>query len=146
MNVARILLAAGLLVAAAACSEKPAPKVPLGRPNDPGLPRVDTSPEAIKNNPHSVMMPAAKAALDSGNALYRAGKYQLALTKYRAAAKLAPANAAPYYGMFMAADKLGNKALADSAAKAVAARDPSAPGMFSDTLMKRTHTPDSGKN
>jgi hypothetical protein len=65
--------------------------------------------------------------------------------QYRLAAKIAPANAAPYYGIFMAADKLGNKPLADSAMKAVAQRADNANPMFADTLMTKAHLADSSK-
>jgi hypothetical protein len=65
---------------------------------------------------------AARSALDRGNAEYRAGRYESALAHYRAAAAAASASAAPWFGLFMAAKKLGNEALADSARAEMAKR------------------------
>jgi tetratricopeptide (TPR) repeat protein len=141
MRASRI--AAGLVIglAVAACKAKEAPKQPLGMPRV-NAPLVDTSPEAIKNNPHRMISPEAKAALDSGNALFRAKDYKGALAKYRAAAKLSPANGAPFYGIYMAADKLGDKALADSAMKEFSRRTEDAGGIAGDSLMKKAHVLD----
>lgn len=61
-----------------------------------------------------------RAALDSGNVAYRAGRFDAALRHYRSAATAAPTAAAPRYGILMAARKLGDTALADSASAAVA--------------------------
>jgi hypothetical protein len=65
---------------------------------------------------------AARSALDRGNAEFRAGRYEVALTHYRSAVAASPGAAAPYFGMYMAAKKLGNAALADSAQAEVARR------------------------
>ena len=124
--------------AALACTAKEEPKTPIG-PRRVGLPTVDTSPAAIANNPHTVLAPAAKAALDSGNAYYRTHKYTDALAWYRRASEIAPAHAAPYYGIYMAASALGQKTLADSALKAFSARTIDAGQIVSDSLMKRAH-------
>jgi tetratricopeptide (TPR) repeat protein len=130
-----IILAA---LAAAACETKEAQKHPL---NDAGgQVTVDTSAAARANNPHVMLPPKAKAALDSGNVLYKAGKYDAALAQYGLATELAPANAAPYYGVYMAADKLGKKRLADSAMAAFNARASNGQEVFNDSLMKKAHT------
>lgn len=131
-------------LAVAACKGREGAKIPLGQGQRPRV-AVDTSPEAIRNNPHVRISPAAQAALDSGNALYRAKKYELALVQYRLAAKIAPANAAPYYGIGMVATQLGNKALADSAMQAVSQRAENTGPMFEDSLMKKAHLADSAK-
>src|SRR5215472_5816225 len=134
---ARLFPAIGAAVVLA-CTAKEQPKTPLG--GRAGLPVVDTSPAAIANNPHTLLSPAAKAALDSGNAYYRARQYPDALAWYRRASQLAPAHAAPYYGIYMAASALGKKALADSALKAFSARTIDAGPIMSDSLMKRAHS------
>jgi len=134
-----IILAA---LAAAACQSKEQPKHPLGEAGgaQSGQITVDTSAAARANNPHVMLPPKAKAALDSGNVLYKAGKYEAALAQYGLATELAPANAAPYYGVYMAADKLGKKKLADSAMAAFSARASNGQEVFNDSLMKKAHT------
>ena len=132
--------AIALMAVAAACTSKEAPKTPLG--HRAGLPLVDTSPAAVANNPHAVLSPTAKAALDTGNALYRAHDYAGALAAYRHASSLAPAHGAPYYGIYMAASALGQKPLADSALKAFSARTLDAGQILTDSLMKRAHAED----
>ena len=136
-----ILLVAAL--AAGACQSKEGPKQSLAASAAAaGGINVDTSAAARAKNPHVVLSPAAKAALDSGNHLFKAKKYEAALKQYRAAVELAPANAAPFYGIYMVADKLGNKPLADSAMKAFNARASDGAAMFNDSLMKKTHEGD----
>lgn len=133
-----IILAA---LAASACQSKEAPKHPLGDAGtQPGQITVDTSATARANNPHLMLPPKAKAALDSGNVLYKAGKYDAALAQYGLATELAPANAAPYYGVYMAADKLGKRRLADSAMAAFSARASNGQDVFNDSMMKKAHT------
>ncbi len=55
------------------------------------------------------------AALDSGNAAYRANNYEAALAQYRQAVELQPDLAAAWFGIYMAELALGNTAGADSA-------------------------------
>ena len=136
MRYGTMLVTAAALLALACKGAEP-PKQPLGG----GASAVDPATGQL-SNPHNTLPPEAKTALDNGNQLYRAKQYKLALEQYRIAAKLAPAHASPYYGIYMAADKLGNKALADSAIKAVNARADNAAPMFSDSLMKKTHLED----
>jgi hypothetical protein len=90
-------------------------------------------------NPHSTMSPEARAALDSGNAQYRAGKYDAALKSYRQSSDLAPLNAAPFFGIYMAAEKLGNKALADSASAEIKRRESSSTQMLTDSALQKMH-------
>lgn len=90
-----------LCIAMAACgTSDDAPRVPLGAAG---------ATTSAASGP-------VREALDKGNAAYRAKDYQGALRAYREAAAVAtPDNAAPYYGIQMAARALGNTALADSA-------------------------------
>ncbi len=58
---------------------------------------------------------AARKALDEGNTAYRAKQLDAALVKYREAAVAAPQHAAPWFGIYMAANEMKNTPLADSA-------------------------------
>ena len=96
--------------AAIACSRtNDLPKTPLGQ-----VAAVDSTA-----GDRSTLPPAARTALDRGNAEFRAKKYDTALESYREAARAASGNAAPYYGIYMAAQKLGKTSLADSASKLI---------------------------
>lgn len=70
----------------------------------------------------------AKIALDSGNTLYTAKSYALALEQYRRAAALAPQAEAPVFGMLMVAGVTNNAALTDSATNRLRALNASAGG------------------
>lgn len=59
------------------------------------------------------------AAVDSGNAAYRAGDYQEARRHFRAAARAAPEVGTAWFGVYMAERALGNEAAADSALRRV---------------------------
>lgn len=65
-----------------------------------------------------------RAQLDSGNASYSEGRYENALRHYREAIREAPASAASWFGVQMAAAALGNQALADSARAQIDALSP----------------------
>jgi hypothetical protein len=80
----------------------------------PGAPSVVHEGIPDDTNEGPLMTGPARVALDSGNALFRAKRYQLALEKYRLAARLAPKEAAPLIGMAMVAAVLPDKRLADS--------------------------------
>lgn len=71
---------------------------------------------------------SATAALDAGNAAYRAKQLDQAIAHYREATVIAPGHVAPWYGVFMAANEMKNTVLADSAMTRVKAlsSDPSA--------------------
>lgn len=117
-------------IALTACSRQVSqPKVPLGQAQTPPATQLTADP----------LSPAARGALDKGNQEFRAGKYDAALAAYREAANAAPTEAAPYFGVLMVAQKLGNKALADSASKAIAARDGDQQ-MLTDSSMRVLHS------
>jgi hypothetical protein len=97
------------VVALACSSSEPATKVPLAQA------RADSAQKAAGVRAEPELSPAAKAALDSGNALFRKKAYAPALAQYRLASALAPKHLAPYYGINMVAQATGNKALSDSA-------------------------------
>ncbi|HEX8723973.1 MAG TPA: tetratricopeptide repeat protein [Gemmatimonadaceae bacterium] len=126
-----VLLALPALLAAGACKPaQQAPKTPLGQM---------TAGADSTANPHTTMSPDARAALDSGNAQYRAGKYADALKSYRKSSELAPLNAAPFFGIYMAAEKLGNKALADSASAQIKRREGPTTEMLTDSALQEMH-------
>ena len=100
----------GLCLAAAmisGCGGSEAPKLPLGHPTS-GVSggRGASSPSGISGE--------AKAALDSGNMLFRGKAFDLALAQYRRSAQLAPTELAPLLGILMVTDVTGNARLADS--------------------------------
>lgn len=97
----RLLPASILVVFAASCS-KPDNNAPA-------------SQQAVADAPSADLPEAAQSALAKGNDEYRAGRFEEALAQYTIATREAPAHAAPYYGVLMAAQKLGNRNLADSA-------------------------------
>ena len=105
------------------------PKMPLGQ----------SSATPPSNPARDALSDAARAALDKGNAEYRAGRYAEALAAYRDAVKEAPGNSAPFFGIYMAAKKLNNAALADSASGAIAALAGANP-MLSDSSMREIHS------
>jgi tetratricopeptide (TPR) repeat protein len=71
----------------------------------------------------------AIAALDAGNAAYRAKNMEQAIAHYREATAIAPDHVAPWYGIFMAASEMKNSALADSAMARVRVLSPD-PAMY----------------
>ena len=97
------------------CSRSDEPqKVPLGHIADSARARQEA---------HALLGPAAKAALDSGNVLFRRKDYAGALARYRAAAELAPQHSAPLFGIYMVARATNNKAMADSALDGIRRRN-----------------------
>jgi tetratricopeptide (TPR) repeat protein len=105
--IARIVVARGLLLTALIAVVAPA-----CRPEDQetGSLTADEVQEA-----RAGLDPALVAALDSGNAAYRAWNYTAALERYRAALELDDEVAAAWFGVSMAQLALGNGAAADSA-------------------------------
>jgi hypothetical protein len=128
---ALVPLAALVSFGPAACSRAPEPpKTPLAQSS---IAATDTSSPAP-------LPPAARAALDSGNAEFRAKHFETALAHYRVAAKTLPADdATAYYGIFMAAKKLGNDKLADSAQAEVKKRAATTAPMLSDSALSAVH-------
>ena len=116
------------------CTTRDEPaKVPLGRAAD----SVRAEQQA-----HALLGPAAKAALDSGNVLFRKKNYEGALAQYRAASALAPQHSAPLFGIYMVARATDNKAMADSALAQIRLRNgplPTGPHTFSDSALRRMH-------
>jgi hypothetical protein len=130
MRLCLLVAAASLL---AACTTQEAPRVPLGRAADSAHAERDA---------HALLGPAAKAALDSGNVLFRARAYDGALAEYRAAAALAPQHSAPLFGIYMVARATNNSAMADSALVGIRRRNgpmPAGPHSFADTALQRMH-------
>lgn len=119
--------------AAIACSHEDAPRVPVGNAVD----RARAEGQA-----HALIGPAARAALDSGNALFRRREYDGALAQYRAAATLAPQHAAPLFGIYMVARATKNSVMADSALAQIRLRSgpmPDGPHTLSDSGFRRMH-------
>lgn len=102
------LLLAALAIGACSKSADDAPKLPLGHP------RVANQGRSGERSPPTIHG-EAKVALDSGNILYTAKAYTLALAQYRRAATLAPDEEAPLFGMLMVANVTNDTRLADSA-------------------------------
>jgi len=137
-RIPRLALTALALVAAA-CGGSSAPKVPLA------LAATDSNPKAIEAA-HSLLGPEAKAALDSGNALYRRKAYPQALAEYRLSSDRAPQHSAPLFGIYMVARATNNDALADSAMAGIRARNgplspmgAGTPHSMSDSSLKALH-------
>ena len=86
----------------------------------------------------STIPPDARLALDSGNVYFSVGKYEQALASYRNAAARAPTSDAPLFGIQMAATKLGNARLRDSAAGVLRAHNPGSEAL-SDSMLRRMH-------
>ena len=115
LRAAPMVVLASMTLACSSGSE--APRVPLGQ-------RVAVdSAKPIAPAAHAIIGPAAKAQLDSGNALYRKKLYAGALTHYRQASDLAPQHAAPFFGIYMVARATGNVAMADTALAAIRVRN-----------------------
>ena len=102
------LLMAALAIGACSKSADEARKLPLGHPR---VANQDRPGERSGPTIHG----EAKVALDSGNILYTAKAYTLALAEYRRAATLAPDEEAPLFGMLMVANVTKDARLADSA-------------------------------
>jgi hypothetical protein len=107
---------AALIVLGCGGKEEP-PMIPLDQAQAPGLSPHGTVPSITGE---------AKVALDSGNTLYSAKSYALALAQYRRAAALAPEAEAPLFGMLMVASATNDARLTDSATKLLRALNDSA--------------------
>lgn len=122
----RALLVSTLVIAAGCApeEEKDPPRQSLRSlaAEAPSATTTASSPatEAPPTAAHPVeVAPLARAALDRGNAAFRRQDYGAAMRDYRAAAAAEPKSAAPYYGVYMVALKVGNKTLADSAMREI---------------------------
>ena len=118
--VGRITLSVLAATLVMGCSKKDEPPmVPLGQAANPELSPHGTVPSITGE---------AKVALDSGNKLYTAKSYDLALAQYRRAAALAPEAEAPLFGMLMVGNVTKNARLTDSATKLLRALNDSITG------------------
>ncbi|MHB1861584.1 MAG: hypothetical protein ACYCVL_01325 [Gemmatimonadaceae bacterium] len=135
-----VVLALPAVVVFGACSksQQEQPKTPIAQ--------MTAGAADSTANPHDAMSPAARAALDSGNTAYRAGKYADALKNYRSASEQAPLNAAPFFGIYMVAEKMGNKKLADSAGAEIRRRSNGTTQMLSDSALQSLHAAGTKKN
>jgi hypothetical protein len=133
-------LAFALATSLNACKGKEPPKVSLNQGGAvPGGVNIGALPSAHPNvNADAGLGATARAALDSGNAAFRAKNYKVALRYYRTAAESAPAHAAPWFGIFMIAQATGNTALADSATAEVRRRTVD-PAEVTDSTLRSTH-------
>lgn len=87
------------LTAVPACGDREAPpRFPIGEPAE-----RQAWPEGVA------------AAVDSGNAAFRAGDYGAARRHYAEATRAGPGVAAAWFGLYMAESALGNAAAAESA-------------------------------
>ena len=120
------LLLALAAVAGCAAPADEAPRKPLqafqAGATTAAEPQPAPSPSASAAAPLQPLPLEAQAALDRGNAAFRAHDYEGALTAYRLAATHAPDQAAPWFGVYLVAQQLGRPALADSALRAVRER------------------------
>jgi hypothetical protein len=118
LRVLRLRASFAATVTVDACSGADAPKTPLGA--------ADSGTIA----PDGAMVPAiqgeAKAALDSGNILFRAKAYGRALAQYRRSADLAPAELAPLLGIMMVADVTKDSRLRGATLSRIRKLDPAA--------------------
>lgn len=101
--MSRLGLGLAAAVTIGACGDRDAPRIPLQRSNT-----------ATAAETRIGITGEAKAALDSGNALFRAKAYDRALAQYRRSAQLAPTELAPLFGILMVTDVTKNAKLADS--------------------------------
>jgi hypothetical protein len=106
------LLAAAAMIACSRTSDLP--KRPLGQ----AAAAADTT-----SGERGTLPAAARAALEA----------------YREAGRAAPGSAAPYFGIYMAAQKLGKTSLADSASALIQVLSGNAAGL-SDNAVQQAHT------
>ena len=116
----RALLVTTLVAAAGCAAPDEAPRQSLRALAAEAPPPATATPSSPAAAAHPVVVvPRAREALDRGNAAFRRHDYPAALRDYRAAAEATPASAAPYFGVYMVARKVGNPALADSAMREI---------------------------
>ena len=131
----RVLVFVGTAVLACSGGQD-TPKIPLSKT---AAPAESTSQEIAA---HALLGPAARAALDSGNALFRKKSYAAALAQYQSASSLAPQHSAPLFGIYMVARATNNVAMADSALAGIRLRSGAmtpAPHTLTDSALQRMH-------
>lgn len=125
---------AAMTFACTARREEP-PKTPLGS-------TVGMDSAKAVEAAHALLGPGAKAALDSGNTLFRKKAYAAALAQYQAASELAPQHVAPLFGIYMVGRATNNQVMSDSALAGIRLRSGSmspAPHTFADSGLQRMH-------
>lgn len=131
----RILMVATITAAAACGGGDAGPKTSLAKG-----PSADSARQI--EEAHSLIGPAARAALDTGNMLFRKKDYPAALAAYRRAGDLAPQHAAPIFGIYMIAKATNNTKLADSTLAEIRKRNgplPETQHGFSDSAITDLH-------
>lgn len=125
---------AGVLAALATCGgvvactgDDRAGRQPLGSSAVAATPPANASADVMPSEGSKLPL-AALTALEAGNTAYREKRLDEALAQYERASAAAPAHAAPWFGIYMAAVELKNSTLADSAMRRVKAlsADPAA--------------------
>jgi hypothetical protein len=130
MNSLKLLRfsSAAAVIGVCACGGNDAPRTPL------------SAPGSSSGSMHGTAIPAisreAKAALDSGNALFRAKVYDGALSQYRRSAQLAPHELTPLLGMMMVADVRRDSKLADATLIQIRRLNPA----FADSSAMMSHS------
>lgn len=134
-DLRRSAIAPLLILPALACGSRSesAPRVPLSQ-----LPVGESASSPARLLSPAELSPLARTALDSGNAQFRSGRYRDALASYRVSVKEAPGHTAPEFGVYMAARKLGDAALADSALRIVNAHSANS-STWTDSAMQSAH-------
>lgn len=113
-SVLRFCIVAGVTTICG-CKGSDAPKVPLGSA---------PPPAADASQPLVPVSGEARVALDSGNVLFRAKAYDLALAQYSRSADLAPTQVAPLLGILMVADITKDTKLAEATLPRIRKLDP----------------------
>jgi hypothetical protein len=133
---AYVVLAVAIVYTAAACAAAPDSKASV--PVSDATRRAVASAGSAAPRVQSPLPPRARAALDSGNAQLRSRRYDAALASYRVAVAEAPGHVAPEFGVYLAAKRMGNTALADSALRIISAHTGGSPA-WTDSAMRSAH-------
>jgi hypothetical protein len=128
IHVSRLGFSLAAVVTIGACGDRNAPKTPLQ-----GSTTATVGSSAAETR--IGITGAAKTALDSGNAFFRAKAYDRALAQYRRSALLAPTELAPLFGILMVTDVTKNARLADSTLARMRELNPAA----ADSSVARSH-------
>ncbi|MHB1312106.1 MAG: hypothetical protein ACYC3L_08825 [Gemmatimonadaceae bacterium] len=114
----------------------PLGSAPAGQPATAGVAGASGASAAIVPS----MTGEAKVALDSGNAAYRRKDYATALVAFEKSQKLAPDDAAPWFGIYMVAQARKDNKAADAALAEIQKRSEVVPApMLDSAAMKRAH-------
>ncbi len=105
MKYKRWIVAATVVTLVACGGEEAGEKRPLS----------EEQPQAEQQTARAGWPEGLGDAVDAANAAYRAGDYQVAAAQYRQLTQDHPEIGTVWFGLYMAENKLGNKAAADSA-------------------------------